>query len=264
MPVNEDAGCYVPTAKEVLRGATPTVEVSTSYMPGMFYATALWMKLFGTSYDNVVLLIYLVNMANCVLLYLVLSHFIGDRLPKVLISLSYYYSSFLLEGFYVEMEPLEVFFILAAYLVYIGNRRKPVKDAVTGLFLGCSIMIKQYSLTVLAGFLVAVWMDEGRKSGAKAAIWRTAVISTFSLVPLLVFLATTGAKPIDALYSFAFLGRNAISYVLFGWRERAAAVRDIVRGTVLMNWLFAPLAAYCIVIFGKKRIFSEPAAGQLR
>ncbi|MDA8239929.1 MAG: hypothetical protein M0Z67_06110 [Nitrospiraceae bacterium] len=159
VPVNEDAGTFIPIAKEVLQGAVPTKDVMTWKTPGMYYLTALWMKFFGTAYERVVLLVYLVNVLNCLLLYLALSRFVSSRIPRLLLCLSYFYSALLFEGFWVVLEPFQVAFIFAAYLVYLGRREGFFKYGLAGLLLGCSIMIKQYSVFVLAGFLVAIWLD---------------------------------------------------------------------------------------------------------
>lgn len=245
VPVNEDAGYYIPVSEEVLRGATPTVEVNTTYPPGVYYAYALWIKLFGADYSTIVFLIYAINAVNTLLLYLILSYFVKHKQLRIIICLSYYFSTMLLEGYTVVLEPFQVIFILLAYLVYLKDLKYLLKYALAGFFLGCSIMFKQYSLLVLAGFLITVWLDS-RKSGDKA-FKKLFIITAFSTLPFFAFVLFTKAGLINSLYSFGFLGKMAISYAMRGQQQGLSGLmRDVITRILQMNWLFIPFLIYLI------------------
>ena len=255
VPVNEDAGTFIPIAREVLQGAVPTKDVMTWKTPGMYYLAALWMKFFGTAYERVVLLVYLVNVLNCLLLYPALSRFVSSRIPRLLLCLSYFYSALLFEGFWVVLEPFQVAFILAAYLVYSGGGEGLLKYGLTGLLLGCSIMTKQYSAFVLAGFLVAIWFDR-RKEGGAAALKKMIVTALFATVPFFVFVGLTGADMMNALRSFGAFGGISESYAAAGWSGPGRLILGLLAGAVQANWIFLPFVIFLILLLRKSDYFS--------
>ena len=182
--VNPDAGYYLSISRDVMEGATPTVDVATSYPPLFYYLYTVWFKLIGTEYSRALLLIYLVHVINCFLLYLVLNSFVKERLLRVVLCFPYFYSTMVLEGYYIELEPFQVLFALLAYLVCLKNLSPLIKHAIIGFFLSCSIMVKQYSLFLFFGFLVSFWYDLREKENGRSISWRTLVTTIFFFVAL--------------------------------------------------------------------------------
>lgn len=256
VPVNEDAGTFIPIAKEVLQGAVPTRDVMTWKTPGIYYIAGFWMRLFGTDFDRVVLLVYLVNALNAFLLYLVLSRFVTVRLPRLLLGLSFFYSSIILEGFWFVLEPFQVAFILAAYLAYLGKSEGFLKCAVTGLLVGCAVMVKQYSVFVLAGFLSAIWLERRKKDGVWAVGKKIVATALLSTLPFFAFVGLTGADMVAALRSFGVLGSASASYVAVGWSGPGRYVSGLLAGLVQANWLFLPFLLFLLLLLKRRGYFS--------
>ena len=242
--VNSDAGYYLSISREVMDGATPTVNVTTSYPPLFYYLFAIWFKLVGTEYSRALLLIYLVHVINCFLLYLVLNSFVKERLLRVVLCFSYFYSTMLLEGYYIELEPFQILFALLAYLVYLKNLSLLMKHAIVGFFLGCSIMVKQYSLFLFFGFLVSFWYDLREKENSPSISWRMLVTAVFFLLPLTLFVVLTDATLKESLYSFAFYRGSAMIYATHGAFDPFGRIKDVLIRIGQMNWLFIPFLLY--------------------
>lgn len=251
VPVNDDAGYYIPLSLEVLHGATPTVEVNTTYPPGIYYVYALWIKFFGAKYSTIILLVYIVNVINTLLLYSILSYFIEHKPLRLMLSLSYYFSIMLFEGYFVELEPFQMLFILLAYLVYLKKMGLFFKYALTGLFFGISIMFKQYSLLVFIGFLIAYWMDSKKIKNNPVRLKSALIALAFSALPFLAFLLLTKASLVNSLYAFGFLGNMAISYIKTGHNNQIESIRNILAGLIYRNWVFLPFLIH-IAMFRKK------------
>jgi hypothetical protein len=262
VPVNEDAGTFVPIAKEVLHGAVPTKDVMTWKTPGMYYLAALWMKSFGPGFEAVVLLVYLVNVLNSLLLYLALSRFLPPRIPRLLLCLSFFYSVMVMEGFWIVLEPLQVTFILAAYLVWLRRGEGLLKYVLIGLLLGCSIMVKQYSVFVLAGFLAAIWLDRRREDRA-AVLGKMTATALLAAVPFFCFVGLTGADTMNALRSFGGLGGISAAYASAGWAVPGSLGVGLLAGIVRANWLFLPFVAFPALFLRRRDYFgaSLPAWG---
>ena len=252
IPVNPDAGYYISISEEVLNGANPVVDVKNMYTPGIYYAYALWIKLFGSGYATIVLLVYIVNTLNALLLYLILSEFIQQNILKIMICLSYYYSIFLLEGTSVELEPFQIFFILSAYILYLKKMPNILKYALVGLCLGCSFMFKQYSILVIFGFLIISWLDVGQEEKETARMKRISVIAVSAIIPFFAFVLFTKASLVHSLYTFGILGNVGISYItaegqgFIEWGDR------IMKSIIVRNWVFFPLIIYLFIILFRR------------
>jgi hypothetical protein len=252
IPVNPDAGYYIPMSELVLNGATPTVDVNTLHAPGVYYIYALWMKVFGSDYETLLLLIYIVNAANSILLYLILSEFIQQKFPKIIICFSYYYSIMLLGGTSIELEPFQIIFILLAYLVYLKKLPDIVKHILVGLCLGCSIMFKQYSILVLFGFLMMFWLDIRENENNIERLKRIFITIVFALMPFFTFIFFTKASLVHSLYSFGLLGNAGISYAT---AEQAGVIEwgnRILRSIIVRNWLFLPFFIYVFILLFRR------------
>jgi len=255
VPVNPDAGYTIPISEQVLNGATPTVDVKTLHAPGVYYIYALWMKVFGSDYTTLLLLIYIVNAANSILLYLILSNFLQQKILKIMICFSYYYSIMLMGGTSIELEPFQIIFILLAYLVYLRKLPYILKHILIGLFIGCSIMFKQYSILVLSGFLIMFWLDLRGKEDKIQILKKMCITLIFALIPFLTFVLFTKASLSGSLYSFGLLGSAGISYVTaeqLGGMEWASR---IIMSIVVRIWLFVPFFIYTVIIFIRSDYF---------
>lgn len=170
LPVNPDAGYYIPVAKEIMKGATPTVDVAAAYTPLGSYLYALWMSCFGSSYNAIIALMLVLHILNAGLLYVAMGYFRTQNYIKILLCFSYFYTAILLDGIYIVLEPFQVFFALLAYISFIRiPSEKWMRYAITGILLGMSIFSKQYScIYVIAFILMALFENRVHKISVHA------------------------------------------------------------------------------------------------
>lgn len=252
MPVFPDTGYYISIAKEVAEGATPTVDVQTSYTPAVYYVYSLWIKALGSNFSTILLLVYIVNALNALLIYLIISSFLEQRAVKLLICFSYFYTVMISEGYSVELEPFQILFILLAYLVYLKNLNLYLKHAVIGLFVGVSFMFKQYSILLLFGFFIAFWLDYRRKEVASDILKRTVTTFLFFFIPFFAFVLLTRANMYDSIYSFGFFRRSALSYMAQGQSDIYPRMKNGFFYALKLNWLFIPFFLHLYyVIFNR-------------
>lgn len=252
VPVNRDAGYYIPISKAVMNGATPTVEIHTAYTPFLYYVYAAWMKLFGTNYSTIILLVYIVNALNTIILYSILSYYTNKTALKLILCLSYYYTAMIIGAYNVILEPFQVLFFLLAYLVYVKYSDNILKYSLIGILVGISIMFKQYSILILIGFLIALWIDSKKSCNNTTTLIRALIVVLCSFTPFLVFVAFTKADFIGSLQSFGFLGKSAISYAASEQPELTYAISNMLRKVLHLNWLFVPLFLYVYFLFSSK------------
>jgi hypothetical protein len=250
--VNPDAGYYIPIAKEVLQGATPTVEVKTSYPPGFYYLCSLWISIFGESFETILLLVYVVHLLNASLLFLILSYFSRYRTLNIFLSCSYFYSVIILEGYTVVLEPFQVMFILLSYLFYLKRWQDFVKYPLVGLCLGLSIMIKQYSALVLIGFLGSLFADARMEGKTDHCLRNALIVILFFSIPFLAFILFTKASLTGSLVSFGLFGGKAPTYLATGQPGMFALLSNVFTRLVQINWLFIPFLLYSSLLFLRK------------
>ena len=246
IPVNVDAGYYLSISREVAGGATPTVDVITSYTPGVYYLFALWMKLAGTDFESSLLLVFFVHLLNCLLLYHLLGFFLKNAFFRTVLVISYFFSVYFLEGYSIALEPFQILFALSAYLAYLYWRSGTAGYVAAGFLFGCSVMCKQYSVILFAGFLVSVYLDSRGRDPWTVIIKRMLISVISAVCPYLIFIATTDARILDSLHDIAFLRRNPVFYMSQGRWDAAARVRDIVWKSLEVHWLFIPVLIYII------------------
>lgn len=251
VPVNRDAGYFVSVAREILGGLTPTAGVDTAYTPFVYYVYAVWMKVVPGTWENLVLLVYLVHVLNAVLVGLVCARMSVRKAACLIVSTAYFSSVIVCEGYGICLEPFQVTFALVALLALLVVRRSPAAYAFSGLALGVSIMFKQYSVFMLAGFaasLVAGFPGEARREmSLRARLGGIVVMIAASVVPFFAFVSLTEATCVDALVAFGFLGHRATGYALdtsFGLHQRLAYLYD---NATYLYWLFLPALAYAVV-----------------
>lgn len=261
VPLNRDAGLYIPLAKDVLHGGTPTVELYTSYTPFAYYAYAFWISLVGTDLSMLVLLMYLVNAASVILFYFIARKFVGPKMMAVALSLIYFFTIMVCQGYLIILEPFQMVFILLAFLAYISGVRAEVKYVLAGLCLGVSFMFKQYSLFVAMGFVITLAMDTFRRSGLKGsreAFFAAGAMIVCATVPFFLFVVLTPADLIGALHSFGFLGGKAASYATAEHVTMATRLTNIIIKVVHLNWLFIPVVIYLAIKLFRPRFVESP------
>lgn len=256
IPVNMDAGYTIPPSQQVMNGAVPTVDVHSQYTPFIYYTLAMWMSLFGKEFSIILLLVYIVNVLNALLLYVILSQFITQRTVRILLCVSYYYTIFLCQGYSFFLEPFQTVFVLLAYYYYCRAQNDLVKFPLIGLLLGISIMFKQYSLFFLIGFLVLIWRDRQKDTSKIARLLPAVAVFLFSLLPFLFFIIFSKANIIDSMHAFGLFGnlgnRNILGAVMVQ-RTFMSLLERLFEQLLHYNWLFIPSALYAYLWVFRRR-----------
>ncbi|MBT8367485.1 MAG: hypothetical protein KJP23_22560 [Deltaproteobacteria bacterium] len=183
--VNKDGGWYIIGSKMVLNGMHVINDLRALYTPLIFYSFAFWMKLFGTSYTGILLLLQFVNLANAILLFLLLMRHNVQRVLGLFISLSYFSYVLTIGGRVIFIEPFQIFFVLLAYYIFVKKPDSIIRSGVMGFLIGISIMYKQYSLVFLISALVMIFI--ANRKNVLHAIKGCVVLLMISILPLLIF-----------------------------------------------------------------------------
>jgi hypothetical protein len=247
VPVNPDAGCYIPMAKEIINGATPTVDVDTAYMPLVSYFFALWIKIFGDSYNTILVLILMFHFLNAGLLYIAMGHFRAHHYMRILLCFSYFFTTILCDGIYVVLEPFQIFFSLLAYISLLNIKSdKWTKYALTGFLIGLSILSKQHSGIFAIAFALMVLFEASSLKALRRRFKNTLIFCVFTLIPFGCFIVLTKATFFGALHSFGFLGQMATDYI----REQPFSnesfylIQEIIKD---FWWIFFPI--FILILF---------------
>jgi len=256
VPVNRDAGYYIPVAKAVMNGSTPTVEVDTMYTPFLYYAYSIWMSMFGTDIVTLFLLLYLVNVLNGILFYAIVRRFIDSNIVCFVLAVSYYFTTMICQGYTIVLEPFQVAFILLAFIFYLFGIKPALKFPLVGLSLGVSIMFKQYSVLVMTGFLLSIVIDFLRTKRSVTS-YKEMFFALFSVIiactiPFCLFVVFTDAEMKTALNSFGFLGSRAVSYSIAESITPGERLLNVIIKVMHLNWLFIPPLLYVFSLIFKK------------
>ncbi len=250
VPVNRDAGYYIPLARAVLSGATPTVDIDTGYTPFVYYFLAAWISAFGQTTSSLILAVYLVNALNAFLLFLALLPYCQSVRLRLLLALSYWFTILVCQGYSIFLEPFQVFFLLLALVAYQRTPQRYIGLALAGLAVGASVMCKQYSAFPAAGLALMIASDLWRKTSLPGLLSMALLFILFATLPFLIFVALTPATLLESLQAFGFLGNRALSYALSDVAGLSRGVLTVLIGVtekaVLVNWLFAPIALYLL------------------
>ena len=195
--VNRDGGFYIQHSKMVLDGLRLLNDFKMLYTPLIIYSFAFWMKLFGTSYSGILLLMQFVNLANAILLFLVLTRYKVQRALGIYIALSYFCYVLTIKGRGIFIEPFQIFFVLLAYYIFLKKPDSILRCGVVGFLLGISIMYKQYSLIFLISALVMVFI--ANRKIVLHAIKCCVVLFVMSIMPALIFCLVFNLTIIDAV-----------------------------------------------------------------
>ncbi len=183
--VNRDGGYYIQNSKMVLNGMHIINDLQLLYTPLIFHSLAFWMKLFGTSYTGILLLLQFVNLANAILMFLLLMRHSVQRVLGFFISLSYFSYVLTIEGRGIYIEPFQIFFVLLAYYIFLKKPDSILRSGVVGFLIGISIMYKQYSLIFLISALVMIFI--ANRKNVLHAIKGCVVLLMMSILSVLIF-----------------------------------------------------------------------------
>ena len=240
VPVNPDAGYYVPVALEVMHGATPTVDVTSAYTPLFYYLAALWMTVAGATFASVSGLVFLLHLLNTTLVGLLSYRFQkdGPLASHCCLAVCYFSCLFGLGGACVVLEPLQMVFVLLALYLTELRHESFWKDVGIGVCLGLSVMAKQYSLVFVPALLAYRCIRGYGEVPLRTLLSRQVVAGLAVILPYIMFVLCTEATLHGSLSSFGFIGSvGADYYGLFSAGKRAGM---LLRALEQYHWLAVP------------------------
>ena len=246
MPADRDANYYLPVARAILDGQTPTVDIQSGYTPLGMYAYAMWMAIAGETYESAAWLNLLIQFANALLLYLVM-HRCGAR-PwcRLVAVLSMLWSSFILDGFFVMLEPFIVLFLLMAVWTYLVARRRGFAWPTIGFLLGCAVMSKQHAvlfLVITCMALLSSW-----RVPIRDRLLRCVAVIGASCIPYILFVLLTPATFAGTFSAFGVTSHWGVSYASQS-RSLLQVLQAFLVGARKFKWLFAvPVSAILLFV----------------
>jgi hypothetical protein len=149
IPFERDEGIYAYFGKLILEGKIPYKDFYEIKLPGIFYAYALIVKVFGYSVYKLHFGFTIVNLLNIIILF-----FIGKKIlgPFYGLAIGVVFSILSLNpglcGFTIQSEHLVVFFISAGILalIYANDLKKQFYYLLSGLLFALAVSIKSHAV----------------------------------------------------------------------------------------------------------------------
>lgn len=202
--VGADSGFYLAIAKEFYSGAIYFKDIGVNYNPLSIILFGLPFVIFeNPSYSLHLGINISVLLGSAILFYKIIDTWVSSRLEVLGYTSFFLILCLVLDGKYVLLEPLSVFFQLAALYTYISKNQLIVRIFLTGIFISLSFLSKQYGLFILLPIVIHVLTS--RKVLIKQIISLGFGFS-IPIVFLYIYLATEGLGFMDFIN--AIIGRG--------------------------------------------------------
>ncbi len=191
MPLERDEGEYACAGQLILQGIPPYQLAYNMKFPGVYFAYALLMKMFGQTSPGIHLGIMLVTSASAILVFLIGGQLLGAAgglmAAALFAGLSAEPMAYGLAGHATHFVTL---FVCAGALALLKAEKRPslLWPASAGLAFGAAILMKQHAvffLPIAAGWLA--WRTPGQKQNSFApSISRVGIFIAGFAMPLLL------------------------------------------------------------------------------
>lgn len=154
--------------------------------------TALWMKLTGGFYtfgDSVAtgrVFVFALHLASVLMLFRMTLQISRSKLAATAAALLFALSPYwIIQGRQLMLEPIAVFWMLAAMLVLLSDRPTLLGYCFSGFAFGVAILTKEVFIAFIPGILLLAWLRAHKDHLVMVmAHWVTVMASTVSLYPL--------------------------------------------------------------------------------
>ena len=148
-----DEGYYLSIARDLLDGKKYFIDIASPYNPLSILYYTIPLKLGLATHAPIYLFNWLILILNASLFFLILKQMNIEKTNCIVGSLFYFVVNFFLDGKYILLEPLSVFFQLLAFLCFL-KFKTIVRFLLIGLLIGLSFFSKQYGAFLLGSFSV--------------------------------------------------------------------------------------------------------------
>ncbi len=196
--------------------------------PAGWIFSGLWMKLtggwytFGNSLATGRVFVLVLHLASQLMLFWMAKRITGSNLAAAAAALLFALSPYwIIQGRQLMLEPIGVFWMLAAMVPLFVDRPKLTSFGLSAIFFGIAILTKEVFIAFLPGFLLLVWLRAHRDHLVMAvAEWITIAGSTVSLYVLMAVLKgellpegwplAAGGEHVSLIGTFGFhMGRES-------------------------------------------------------
>jgi 4-amino-4-deoxy-L-arabinose transferase-like glycosyltransferase len=147
LPLERDEGEYAYMAQQLLQGILPYTESQSMKFPGIFFAYAGVLAIFGESPVAIHLSLLFVNLATAYLLFLLGRNLLGQSVGIIAgISFSVLTLSSSLQGVWANSEHFVLLPAVGGILLLRMSQDKPARFFLSGFLLGCALLIKQHAV----------------------------------------------------------------------------------------------------------------------
>ncbi|MCD4679937.1 MAG: glycosyltransferase family 39 protein [Bacteroidales bacterium] len=193
IPFERDEGAYCYLGQCVLDGKIPYLDFYEMKLPGLFYAYAAILWIFGDTIEQIHIAFIFVNLITIVFLF-----FIGRKLFSNTIALIIAASFAILSmsphanGFTVQAEHLMMMFVCGGLLLLIHaiNSNKAIYFFIAGILLCFSLMIKQTGLffILFGGIAILSYYLINKPTNLKRGIINSLIYSAGVFISFAVFM----------------------------------------------------------------------------
>ncbi len=191
--VGPDSGYYLATAREFYNGNVYFIDIATAYNPLAIIILGIPF-LFSAHPDprySLIINMFIIWLSAFVF-YSILQKIKANKNENVFYALFFVLGSLLLDGSYLMLEPISVFFQLTGLLFYLKNKESNATKYLffAGVAFALSFLSKQYGLFILAPIGIAILINK------KQIIKKIVLLTIGFLIPISVFycyLSSNGA-----------------------------------------------------------------------
>ncbi|HXG35799.1 MAG TPA: phospholipid carrier-dependent glycosyltransferase, partial [Dehalococcoidia bacterium] len=272
----QDEGVYVSQAYSVMNDAKlAPYTFWYDHPPAAWIFIGIWMKLtggfftFGNSLDTGRIFVLALHLSSVLMLFWLTLRISGSRIAGMLASLMFAFSPYwLVQGRQLMLEPIAVFWLLAAMIPLFFGRTSVASHAFSGACFAIAVLSKEVFVAFIPGVLLLAWLTAEQELRVMAsAVW--AAVST-SVTSIYVLYAVLKGELLPEGWPLAAGGEHVslIGTLQFHMnREKDAGLLDMDSrfwSNSVVHWFdldpfltaAAPLAVLACVILGfRRRIF---------
>ena len=147
LPLERDEGEYAYMAQQLLQGILPYTEAHSMKFPGIYFAYAGVLAIFGQSPVAIHLSLLFVNLATAFLLFLLGRNLLGLSAGVAAgVSFGVLTLSPALQGVWANSEHFVLLPAIGGILLLRTAQDRPARFFFSGLLLGCALLIKQHAI----------------------------------------------------------------------------------------------------------------------
>jgi 4-amino-4-deoxy-L-arabinose transferase-like glycosyltransferase len=247
VPLERDEGEYAYIGQLILGGVPPYSHAYSLKLPGMSYAYAFIMLMFGQSIEGIRVGLLIVNVATIILLYLMTKHLL-DEYAGIAASASYAVLSLSpsVLGLFSHATHFVMLFVLSGMMIFLKilkSNRPPFYYMMCGLFFGIGFTMKQHAAFFVVFPVAYLFIAGGMKKVPYKTLFIRSVYyflgTAIPLAAICLYLFATGTFDKFWFWTFDY-AREYVSEIPFGMgiKDFISQTYDVMKPSLFL-WLLA-------------------------